>query len=146
MKLGNWVDLRIDDLAVLRATHPRFLVFGSSDSGLVRKLEQSGPESIITARGPELFLVEEVKDNDRPEFKQGLREQTIGSRPSPGDDPHRPSHLSDRPQSRPGLGWRRRWRPGRDWAQGRSHPLERRPRGWISGEIVLLPRVLPLVE
>jgi len=56
-RLGHWVDLKIDDLAALQEAHPQFLVFGSAASGLVRTLEEPGSGAIVTARGPELFLV-----------------------------------------------------------------------------------------
>jgi hypothetical protein len=56
-RLGHWVKLNIHDLAALQAAHPRFLVFGSAASGLVAKLEEPGSGAVVTARGPELFVV-----------------------------------------------------------------------------------------
>ena len=57
-RLGRWVPLVIDDLAALEKAHPRFLVYGRCDSGLVTSLADPGSGAVVTARGPELYLVQ----------------------------------------------------------------------------------------
>jgi hypothetical protein len=59
-RLGHWVDLSIDNLASIRQACPQFLVFGSSSSGLVKRLEAPGSGAMVIARGPELFLVQKA--------------------------------------------------------------------------------------
>jgi uncharacterized membrane protein len=56
-RLGHWVDLKIDDLTLVQQAHPRFLVFGPPDSGLVTSLEKSDSAAVVTAQGPEFYLV-----------------------------------------------------------------------------------------